>query len=189
MSIARRMTAEEILSLPQGSVVWYEDRFIYDNAEEGVCGIPAYFLYPIMVAEAGKDFALIGAREGCCPQTWLPKDLPFMVIWDKKPDRKQLKGFYHWDIDYLSDKALLEMTESYGTGVTALRKRVAWEFGSVTAFALCMRMNPRTLLRKLNGKVEFKYSEITAITQALGLSSAEVTRYFFPEEQPTEKIS
>ena len=103
MSIARRMTAEEILSLPQGSVVWYEDRFIYDNAEEGVCGIPAYFLYPIMVAEAGKDFALIGAREGCCPQTWLPKDLPFMVIWDKKPDRKQLKGFYHWDIDSLSE--------------------------------------------------------------------------------------
>ncbi len=181
MSIAKRMNAEEILSLPQGAVVWYEDHFTYDNQEEGICGIPAYFLYPLVVAEEGKDFALVGARDGCEPETWLPKDLPVMILWDKKPNRKQFKGFYHWDIDSISDNALREMTESNGTGIQALKKRILWEFGSIGTFANWIGMKPVTLLRKLNGKTEFKYSEIVAITDGMYLGSRLVQKYFFAD--------
>lgn len=179
MNTAKKLTTEEILSLPLGSVVWYEEHCSYDNPEQDIHGIPFYFLYPLMVAGEGADFTLIGAREGCCPDYWGADAVPLMVIWDRKPNRKQLKGFDHWDIDAIPEETLREMTAEQGTGLTALKSRINWEYGSVSAFAHRIGINPRSMLRKLNGTAEFKAHEMTSIVKTMHFSNPEANRYFF----------
>lgn len=189
MSNARRMTAEEVLSLPLGAVVWYEDRYSYTNAEEGIYGIPIYFLYPVMVAD-DKDFTLIGALEGSLPRCYHPADvLTYMHIWDKKPEHKQIRGFYHWDLDTIPDDKLREMSDKQGTGLPALKKRILWEYGSIGACAYRLGMNAHTLGKKLNGKAEFTVTEINAIRNDMAFERPETMRYFFADFKPSEKIS
>lgn len=179
---ARKMTVDEIISLPQGAVVWYEEHFSYDCSEDGVCGIPFYFLYPIMVAtDEDEDFMMIGARYGCEPECWRANTLQDMNIWNRKPSRNQLQGLNHWDIDDIPKETLQKMSDEQGNGLTALKKRILWEYGSINAFANRIGLNASTLANRLTGKTEFKYHEIVSIMEALGVGSAQIQRYFFSD--------
>ena len=179
MKTAKRMTTEEILSLPLGSVVWYEEHFTYDDLEQGIYDIPFYYLYPVMVAEEGKEFMLIGAREGSCPEYWGADIVPYMAIWDRKPDRKQLKGFEHWDLSGIPDDTLRKMTAEQGTGLTALKSRIRWEYGSISTFANRIGMKPAAMRQRLNGTAEFKAHEMNRIVKAMHFTVPEANRYFF----------
>lgn len=188
MSNARRMNLEEILSLPLGAVVWYEERYSYSNEQESIYGIPFYFLFPVMVSD-NKNFTLIGAFEGSNPRAFHTADLPLMQIWDKKPEQKQIMGFHHWDLDTIPDDKLRELSDKQGEGLPALKNRIIWEYGSIYACAYRLGMNAHTLGKKLNGKTEFKFSEISAISKDMNFSGPEIERYFFTDDIPTEKIS
>ena len=188
MSIARRMTAEEVLSLPLGAVVWYEDHVSYNDPAEGIYGIPNYFLYPVMVAD-DKDFTLIGAIEGSVPEYWTSKDIPRMRLWNTKPEKKQIRGLYHADLDNIPVKTLRKLSDGLGIGSTALKKRIVWEYGSVRAFAKQIGMSEYKLSKKLKGEVEFVASEIASIRKIMHLGRAETIRYFFVDMQTSEKIS
>lgn len=189
MSNARRMNLEEILSLPLGAVVWYEEHASYDDPDNGIYWIPYYCVFPVMVSKEGEDFTLIGSPEPSAPMYWNAGAVPYMRIWDKKPDLKQLQGMSEQELNATPDEVLQEMSDKPRSGYDGLKRRILWEYESLRAFADRIGMSMNTLSRKLTGKSSFKASEIETIVGALYLDHAGLMQYFFADYKQPKKIS
>lgn len=51
--------------------------------------------------------------------------------------------------------------------------------GTQARFSEVMRLSERTISLKLNGKIEWKQSEIISACQILGISDGDIPEYFF----------
>ena len=60
-----------------------------------------------------------------------------------------------------------------------LRGKIREVFGTQEAFAAAMGMNTVSLSRRLNGKLEWKISEIAKACEVLGIPLADNAEYFF----------
>ena len=60
-----------------------------------------------------------------------------------------------------------------------LKGRIIEKTGSQTNFAQQMKLSETTIYSKLNGKIEFKQSEIVDACKILDISDNEMTKYFF----------
>lgn len=190
MSNARRMTAEEILSLPLGAVVWYEEHASYDDPDREIYWIPYYCVFPVMVSKEGEDFTLIGSSEPSAPMCWNAGAIPYMRIWDSKPDLKQLPdSMSEQELNAATVEALQEMSDKPKSGYDGLKRRILWEYESLRAFADRIGMSVNTLSRKLTRKSSFKASEIETIVGALYLDHEGLMQYFFADYKQPETIS
>jgi hypothetical protein len=63
--------------------------------------------------------------------------------------------------------------------LSKLRGRIIEKFGTLGAFAEAMGWSERTNSLKVNGKNEWKQSEIITATKLLGIKPNEIDEYFF----------
>lgn len=63
-----------------------------------------------------------------------------------------------------------------------LRGRIREVFGTQEAFAEAIGMNTVSLSQRLNGKLEWKTSEIAKACEVLGIPLSENSGYFFQEK-------
>lgn len=63
-----------------------------------------------------------------------------------------------------------------------LRGKIKEVFGTQGAFAVAVGMSQVSVSHRLNGKLEWKASEIANACQALGIPISESTDYFFTKE-------
>jgi transcriptional regulator with XRE-family HTH domain len=63
-----------------------------------------------------------------------------------------------------------------------LRGRIREVFGTQGAFAAAIGMSQVSVSHRLNGKLEWKSSEIAKACQALGIPLSESAAYFFTKE-------
>lgn len=63
-----------------------------------------------------------------------------------------------------------------------LRGRIVEKYGTLGAFAEAMRWSERTNSLKINGKSEWKQSEILAASELLEIEPNEIDEYFFNVE-------
>ena len=60
-----------------------------------------------------------------------------------------------------------------------IRGRIREKLGSEQEFTKQMGLTPKPISLKLNGKIEFKRSEIERACKILEIASSEVSEYFF----------
>lgn len=60
-----------------------------------------------------------------------------------------------------------------------LRGKIVEVFGTIGKFCEEVGLSQNLLSMKLNGKSDFTYDQIVAISNALGISSREIGDYFF----------
>lgn len=65
-----------------------------------------------------------------------------------------------------------------------LKGRIVEICGTQAIFAEKMGLTKATISAKLNGKIQFKQSEICTAIQILNLTQEDVTSYFFKLESP-----
>ena len=63
-----------------------------------------------------------------------------------------------------------------------LRGKIVEIYGSQIEFAKAMKWSEKTLSLKLNGKVQWKQTDIMTAVQILGLSESDIQDYFFAVE-------
>lgn len=63
-----------------------------------------------------------------------------------------------------------------------LRGKIREVFGTQEAFAAAMEMNTVSLSHRLNGKLEWKTSEIFKACEVLGIPLADNAEYFFTKK-------
>jgi len=68
---------------------------------------------------------------------------------------------------------------SYIYNYNKLKGRITEKIGNQTNFAQKMKLSETTIYSKLNGKIEFKQSEILDACKILDISDYEITKYFF----------
>lgn len=68
---------------------------------------------------------------------------------------------------------------SYIYNYSKLKGRITEKTGNQTNFAQQMKLSETTIYSKLNGKIEFKQSEILDACKILDIPVEEIKKYFF----------
>ena len=86
-TIAKKMTLDEIKTLPRGSVMWAE---FNDRTDEGIVW---YSLDPVVVCEPGENGCLIGGNKDSFIDRNIDNHLlDDLTIWSSEPEKEQLSG-------------------------------------------------------------------------------------------------
>ncbi len=68
---------------------------------------------------------------------------------------------------------------SYTYNYNKLKGRITEKTGNQTNFAQQMKLSETTIYSKLNGKIEFRQSEILDACKILDIPEEEIRKYFF----------
>ncbi len=167
---AKKLTIDEIKSLPLASVVWFS--FEHESDE----GIAWHGYWPVMVCVPGENGRLIGGDEDSYINISINDhmlDSQEDSFWNFKPNEEQLKGITEEEFNAMPDA---EQINNHKLAFAITSKKI-----TVEAFCKLIRMNYQKFWNALTGKREFVQQEIVAIRTALNLSDDEIIEIFFPE--------
>lgn len=167
--ISRKLTIEEIKSLPLASVIWYAREYKTDE------GIVWHCYSPVMVCVPGDNGELIGGDEASIIEVTISDKMmndPIDSFWNYRPEESQLKGITEEEYNSLTDEERIVNTE-----LAALITSKGMTF---TVFCENAGLNYEHFWESMIGKREFVQHEIVTIRNILNLSDDETMRVFFP---------
>lgn len=169
MTIARKLTLDEIKELPKATVLWIE---FVDETDEGIIW---HSVDPVLVCAPGPGGALIGGNKDSFIDLNIDDDLlkNGRVFWDREPNREQLTGINQDEYDTLTGEGKIIYP--------ALARAITGQGMTFDRFCDSTGLNYGKFWKALTGQREFVCSEIVAIRTALDLSDNEVNEIFFLE--------
>lgn len=175
VTIAKKLTLEDIKSLPKGAVVWGT------SINESDDGIVWHDVLPLLIAVPGENGLLIGGEK----QSIFDRDIDDGLladsdycIWDSEPARDQLCGITRDEFNDMQDPAIIQFTR-LAYAIT-YRGFTFEQISDITGIRL------KRIWNILTGKSEIEQCEIVAIRSALDLTDDETMAVFFPGFQPAE---
>ena len=177
---AKKLTLEEIIALPRGSVVWGSFENITNE------GIVWYEADPMMVSVPGENGLLIGSDtinvfERNIDDTLfydpvveaIDSDSEF-IIWDHEPTKGQLHGISCTEYNAMPDD--FELIQ-----FTRLAYAITYRGFTFEQISDMTGIRHKRMWSILTGKSDIEQCEIVAIRDALDLSDDETLKVFFPE--------
>lgn len=165
MPTAKKLTLEQLESLPLGAVVWRSTEEINEE------GIAWHYVAPVMVYEPGKDGALVGGFANCGYFGSSMADIlydPTISFWNIKPDDWQLIGlseeeYNAWPVEKMTFFDLAK--------AITLRKKTLDEVAQLSGVSI------KRLVEILTGS-QITSEEVFAIADALHLSLEMIEKIF-----------
>lgn len=177
---AKKLTLEEIIALPRGSVVWGS---FENESDEGVVW---HEVDPMMISVPGENGLLIGSDTYSVFERKIDNQLfhdpvveaidpgANITIWDHEPARKQLRGISREEYDAMPD----ELEQIQFTRLAYVITNNGFTFEQISDMT---GIKVKRLWNILTGKSEIVQCEIVALRRALDLTDDETMAVFFPE--------
>ena len=170
-TIARKLTLEEIITLPKATVLWLVDYNISDES------IVWHGVDPVLVCAPGENGALIGGNRYSLVDLHINDQLlndPNRSIWDREPTKGQLHGISREEYDAIPDELGHIQFTRLAYAIT-YRGFTFEQISDITGIKL------KRIWNILTCRSEIEQCEIVAIRTALDLSDDETRKVFFPE--------
>ena len=163
MNSAKKLTLDEIRTLPKASVIWYSYELITDE------GIMFHSVDPLMVCAPGDNGRLIGGGKDYDLDLDINKHLfddPCSALWDSKPCADQLNGISGEEYDAITEKKPIVFKE-LATAITSRRY-------TFIKFCELIEMDYIRFWNKITGYDQFDQHDISAMKKALLLNDGEI---------------
>ena len=168
---AKKLTLEEIMTLPKATVLWLVDHNVSDE------GIVWHGVDPVLVCAPGENGALIGGNLYSFVDLTINDQLlndPNRSIWDREPSKRQLHGISREEYDAIPD-ALGHIQFTRLAYAITYRGFTFEQISDITGIKL------KRIWNILTGKSEIVQCEIVALRRALDLTDSETMAVFFQE--------